>query len=170
MKSRGTPSLVITEARGSVIAQNESARRLMGNGVGRACWDVVGALPDAEGLPCRPGCVSRLLQSGLERASHAPIRLAGRGELLSCIPVNQVVVCVLSGGARADDEPQRALTPREVEVLRLVADGATTAEIAERLGVSGATARTHVENMRTKLGAATRARLVALGFRLGILN
>jgi DNA-binding CsgD family transcriptional regulator len=81
-----------------------------------------------------------------------------------------VAVCVLSPGAGEATEPWQALTAREVEVLQLLAEGATTAQIAARLGISPATARTHVENMRTKLGAATRASLVALGFRLGFLG
>lgn len=56
------------------------------------------------------------------------------------------------------------LTPREREVAQLVAEGLTNREIAERLGISEATARTHVERVRNKLGVRTRvgvARLVA---------
>lgn len=90
--------------------------------------------------------------------------------MLTCVPVKDVAVCVLSDHSRSEREPWQILTPREVQVLRQLADGATTHEAASNLRLSGATVRTHVENMRTKLGAATRASPVALGFRLGFLD
>jgi DNA-binding CsgD family transcriptional regulator len=54
------------------------------------------------------------------------------------------------------------LTRREREVVRLVALGSDTREIASRLGVSSETIRTHVRNAMAKTGARTRAHLVAL--------
>jgi len=54
-----------------------------------------------------------------------------------------------------------ALTPRESEVVKLVALGRTSPEIAEELVISTATARTHVANAMAKTGARTRAQLVA---------
>jgi DNA-binding CsgD family transcriptional regulator len=54
------------------------------------------------------------------------------------------------------------LTPRESEVLRLVALGNTSVEIAEHLVISKETVRTHVRNAMGKTGAKTRAQLVAL--------
>ena len=79
-------------------------------------------------------------------------------------------VCMLSGSMQRAVEPWQVLTRRELDVLRLVAKGATTNEIAAPLRLSAATVRTHVENMRNKLGTTTRAGLVALGFRLGFLD
>jgi DNA-binding CsgD family transcriptional regulator len=72
----------------------------------------------------------------------------------------------------ADDLPERwqTLTPRERAVLELLASGETTASAATCLGISEATIRTHVENMRAKLGVTTRAAIVASGFRLGYLD
>jgi len=49
------------------------------------------------------------------------------------------------------------LTRRELEILRLVADGLTTREIAERLFISAKTADRHIQNMYTKIGTSTRA-------------
>jgi DNA-binding NarL/FixJ family response regulator len=56
----------------------------------------------------------------------------------------------------------RLLTPRERAVITLIATGRETQEIAEALHVSPATVRTHVRNSMAKLGAHTRAQLVAL--------
>jgi DNA-binding CsgD family transcriptional regulator len=61
------------------------------------------------------------------------------------------------------------LTPRELEVLALVARGLSDAEIAERLVVSPHTVHRHVANVRTKLGLSSRAAAVAYAAREGLL-
>jgi DNA-binding NarL/FixJ family response regulator len=61
------------------------------------------------------------------------------------------------------------LTPREREVMALVAHGLTNAEIAERLVVSPATAKTHVTRTMVKLHARDRAQLVALAYQTGLV-
>ncbi|MFL5759897.1 MAG: tetratricopeptide repeat protein [Thermomicrobiales bacterium] len=61
------------------------------------------------------------------------------------------------------------LTPREIDVLRMLAAGHSTGEIASELHISPRTVSTHVNNMLGKTGVETRAALVALGFRGGIL-
>lgn len=55
------------------------------------------------------------------------------------------------------------LTPREREVVSLLALGRTTADIAAQLGIGSATVETHVQNAMAKTGARTRAHLVAIG-------
>jgi PAS domain S-box-containing protein len=57
--------------------------------------------------------------------------------------------------------PTTTLSPREREIVQLVAAGETGPEIAEQLHISDATVRTHVRNAMTKLGARSRAQLVA---------
>lgn len=61
------------------------------------------------------------------------------------------------------------LTPRELEVLRLLARGARNAEIAQSLGVSVGTARWHVGNVLAKLGERTRTRAVLQAQQLGLV-
>jgi len=60
------------------------------------------------------------------------------------------------------------LTDREREVMRLVATGCTNTEIAERLFVSSATAKTHVSRAMIKLGARDRAQLVVFAYETGL--
>lgn len=62
------------------------------------------------------------------------------------------------------------LTPREIQVLSLVATGLSNEEIAGRLFVSKATAKTHMARIGAKLGIGDRAAMVAIGFRRGLLK
>ncbi len=59
------------------------------------------------------------------------------------------------------EEPVRVLSAREREIVRLVADGATGPEIADELHITHDTVRTHVRNAMGKVGARSRAHLVA---------
>jgi DNA-binding NarL/FixJ family response regulator len=68
--------------------------------------------------------------------------------------------------APADDE----LTPREREVLRLVATGKTNRAIAGALGISEKTIARHVSNIFTKLGLASRAAATAYAYEHGLLG
>ena len=164
------PVIVAAGEDGGVIAQNKLARRMLGPGAGKYCWDVMGKLKDAEMLPCREGCVARLLALGMDCSQHTHFKLGGQRHHLSCIPINGVVVCVLSRRGSESPKAWQSLSPRELEILLLLADGETTSSVADRLGVGESTVRTHIERMRNKLNANTRAAVVAEGFRLGYLD
>lgn len=62
------------------------------------------------------------------------------------------------------------LTPRELQVLALVADGATNRKVGARLHLSEATVKTHLLSVFAKLGVSDRAAAVAEGFRRGLLD
>lgn len=61
------------------------------------------------------------------------------------------------------------LTPRELEVLRLMADGASNKIIAHKLGISDHTVKFHVTSILSKLNAGTRTEAVTLGVRQGLV-
>jgi two-component system, NarL family, nitrate/nitrite response regulator NarL len=67
-----------------------------------------------------------------------------------------------------DDRP--ALSPREREVLVLIADGLSAPEIGRRLHVSPATVKTHLQSLYEKLGVSDRAAAVASAMRTGLLE
>jgi DNA-binding NarL/FixJ family response regulator len=66
--------------------------------------------------------------------------------------------------------PRRALTPRETEVLELVAGGLGNKEIADRLGTAAGTIKIHIQNILEKLDAADRTQAVTIALQRGILH
>ncbi|MFK5646096.1 response regulator [Ornithinimicrobium sp. LYQ121] len=62
------------------------------------------------------------------------------------------------------------LSPREVEVLRLMGDGPSNTELATRLFVSEATVKTHISRLLMKTGSRDRAQLVAVAYRSGLVR
>jgi DNA-binding CsgD family transcriptional regulator len=70
----------------------------------------------------------------------------------------------MASAAGQHARPTEQLTSREREVLNLIAVGYETKEIAGNLSISPETVRTHVRNSMSKLGARTRAQLVAIAF------
>jgi DNA-binding NarL/FixJ family response regulator len=76
---------------------------------------------------------------------------------------------VAEGAASGDSSPA-GLTPREVEVLRLIAAGRTTREVAETLVVSLATVERHITNLYAKIGARGRADATAYALGHGLAN
>jgi len=100
------------------------------------------------------------------------IRAIARGEMLLSPTVAARVVQQL---ARTREEKEReadalqALTLREREVFRLVAQGCTNAEIAERLVLSEKTVKTHVRNISNKLNLSGKAEMRVLAARLGLI-
>jgi predicted ATPase/DNA-binding CsgD family transcriptional regulator len=114
--------------------------------------------------------VVAMLRSELGEAAFASAWAAGRE-----MPVEQAIVeagGVNPGGVASAPPPaavtaagELGLTPREIEVLRLLAEGRSTGEIAEMLFISPRTVSTHVASILGKLNVPTRSAAVALALR-----
>lgn len=103
-----------------------------------------------------------------EQAEHE-LRDAARTEQLDA----QAVAAVLAAAGHASKvrrSPTAELTDREVEVLQLVADGCSNAEVAERLVISRRTAEHHVQHIYTKLGVSSRAAATLFAVEHGLLR
>jgi PAS domain S-box-containing protein len=83
--------------------------------------------------------------------------------------LNLVERVTASAGREGVENPASLLSRRELEVLRLLATGLNTKTIAERLHVSGATIRNHVQNLFGKLGVHSRLEAVAYASRHRLL-
>jgi DNA-binding CsgD family transcriptional regulator len=118
-----------------------------------------------------PPAWSRFLRSGEYAGARASIR-AGESEVpvellarLEFVDDRRLAIeLALAQHAATGSEPSlvQRLTARERAVITLIATGLETQEIADTLHVSSSTVRTHVRNAMAKLGAHTRAQLVAL--------
>jgi DNA-binding CsgD family transcriptional regulator len=80
----------------------------------------------------------------------------------------EILVTTSSTAAQADGDP--ILTPRELEVLALLAEGASNKAIARRLGISVHTAKFHVGSLLDKLDAVGRTDAVAHAARRGVIE
>ncbi len=127
----------------------------------------------------RPDWIREALRSGV-RAVLA--RQAGEAEILAAIAAAaagllavepQMMEPILNGAAplhRGVPEPgAEPLTPREIEVLRMLAEGDANKTIAWKLGISEHTVKFHVSSIMSKLGAASRTEAVATGIRQGLI-
>jgi DNA-binding NarL/FixJ family response regulator len=68
------------------------------------------------------------------------------------------------------DEAERTLSARQAQILQMLADGMQTDAVAERLGLSTETVRTHTKRILAKLEASTRTQAVAIGIRHGMID
>lgn len=101
------------------------------------------------------------------------IRVAAGGESLLSPSVTRRVISSFTGSRHSAHKPHPQLgelTDREREVLALVGEGLSNDEIAERLVVSPATARTHVSRAMIKLQARDRAQLVVIAYQAGLVS
>ncbi len=116
----------------------------------------------------KAGAHGYLLKEATPEEVIQAIRLTYQGKsVLSPEMVGRLIAHVRSGTALAQN-PLKDLSAREQEILRLVAQGYTNAEIAQALVISENTVKTHLRRMMRKLGVTSRAELAALAARAGL--
>ncbi|MFH8614624.1 response regulator [Streptomyces sp. NPDC017979] len=100
------------------------------------------------------------------------IRVVAQGDALMSPGVTRRLIKEFAARVKAPqpDPRLKALTEREHEVMLLVAEGLTNDEIAKRLVLSPATAKTHVSHIMTKLNIRDRAQLVILAYESGMVR
>jgi DNA-binding NarL/FixJ family response regulator len=121
----------------------------------------------------RAGATGLLLKDADPGDLVAAVRAVADGEaLLAPSLARRLVADFLSRPERLDSSPEELeeLTAREREVMALVACGLSNDEIAERLVVTRATAKTHVSRALCKLHARDRAQLVVMAFESGLVR
>ena len=114
-----------------------------------------------------------ILQAGGDTAAAREVAGLARAtaEALGAAPLlDQLRKVGSSRAGRATSPATQELTPREREILALVAEGGTNGEIGRRLFISTKTVSVHVSNILAKLGAASRTEAVAVARRRGLLE
>jgi DNA-binding NarL/FixJ family response regulator len=142
-----------------------------------------------------PHFAALILTASLDRAEHARAVEAGAAGVLhksaevdeildatrrlaageTLISAEELVeILLLAGQSREDEREARTsieqLTPREMQVLKALAEGLTNKEIAERLHMSVDTERTHMMNILSKLGVHSRLQALLFAARYGLVE
>jgi PAS domain S-box-containing protein len=160
------PAYVI-DTTGVIRWVNGAAKRLVGDAAGRQLTSVVA--PE-ETRRAREHFARKI--AGTEKVTDAPVVLVDpRGDRVSCeissVPLleGQRIVGVFGQVADVDEKPPDPvpahLTPRQVEVLRLLQRGLSTEQIARELHLSIDTVRNHIRHLLRALGVHTRLEAVA---------
>jgi DNA-binding NarL/FixJ family response regulator len=120
----------------------------------------------------RAGASGFLLKDASAAELLAAIRTLAAGDALLAPRVTRTVIAQFTRRADPRRTPPQLerLTPREREVLALVADGLSNDEIAAELVLSAATVKTHIGRLLAKLGARDRAQLVVIAYQSGFLR
>jgi two-component system, NarL family, response regulator LiaR len=120
---------------------------------------------DLIGETLRAGAIGYLMKNVSADQLAEAVRAAAAGRSTLAPEAADALVRSVSA-----PRPQaEALTAREQEVLKLMADGLTNADIADRLVIGVATVKTHVSSIISKLGVSTRTEATALAIRRGLV-
>lgn len=117
----------------------------------------------------RVGCHGYLLKSVSHEVLASSIRAVYRGERLLSPPLMGKVLERFEELASEKARQEAGLTRQELEVLRLIADGATNKEIADKLYWSEVTVKRKIRDVLGKMGAANRTQAVAQAIRRGLI-
>lgn len=157
---------LITDEDGRVIAASDATLKALGGRAGVRCRHVVDARRGDGARVCTGTCANQLKAVG--QRDQGAVRSKGESYRLICTAAGDKRVITL---VPVDDQAVslETLTPREREVLALVAQGYTNPRIASTLSVSPSTVRTHMEHILAKLGVQTRAAAAARAIAAGII-
>ncbi|CAL9616995.1 Transcriptional regulatory protein LiaR [Nocardiopsis dassonvillei] len=177
--ARLRPDVVIMDVRMPVLDGIEATRRLAGpEAVGSPRVLVVTTfnLDDYVYRALRAGASGFLLKDATPEALVAGVRTVARGEALLDPAVTHRLIGrfaerLLPGDARPEAaQALDRLSPRELEVLGLLAEGLSNAEIAARMVLKPETVKTYVSRIFTKLDLRDRVHAVILAYRTGLVR
>lgn len=170
LAQRDRPNVVLMDLRMPELDGAEATRRLRAS-VPETQVLVLTTYADDESLfpALEAGALGYLTKEASAEEIETAIRAVAAGRTHLDPGVQQrLVAAALGGKPAAPAELPDGLTPREAEVLKLIAAGLSNAEIAAALVVGAATVKTHVNHILAKTGARDRAQAVRYAFDHGI--
>jgi DNA-binding NarL/FixJ family response regulator len=118
----------------------------------------------------RAGASGYLLKNADRRELELAVPAVSRGDGWLSPAVSKRVIAAFAAGCKAFDDPAEILTPRQREILQLVAEGHSSKEIAQRLELSVKTVESHRTQLMERLGIHDVSGLVRYAIRLGIVQ
>ena len=121
-------------------------------------------------LALRSGAAGYLLKGAAREELKLAIRAVVQGETYLSPPVSQPIIKEYRNSAAAESCSLRKLTPRQTQVLRLIAEGKTTKQVALDLNISVKTVESHRTQLMDRLEIHDLARLVRFAFKVGLVR
>ena len=166
------PDVVLMDIRMPVMDGIEATRRLAGPGGPKVLILTTFDLDDYVYEALRAGASGFLLKDAPAADLINAVRVVAAGEALLAPSVTRRLIAEFAGRPNAD-RPRptalNALTPRETDVLRLIARGRSNQEIAEELVVAEQTVKTHIGRILAKLNLRDRAQAVVFAYETGLV-
>jgi DNA-binding NarL/FixJ family response regulator len=172
LAGRLRPDVVLMDVQMPVVDGLEATRRIVAAGAARVVILTTFDREDYLFEALRAGASGFLLKNSRPEDLVAAVRVVARGDALLSPEVTRRVLdrfAVLAPAAQRPDLLDQ-LTERELEVLRLIARGASNAEIAQRLVVGESTVKTHVSHVLLKLGLRDRVQAVVFAYESAVVT
>jgi LuxR family maltose regulon positive regulatory protein len=187
----GDPAFAV-DRQGSIVLWNDAAGEILGvessMALGQKCWTLLAGKDIYGNRHCCEHCPIREMAFEHEpvRSFHCAFKTNGHGSKsfgISCVvihdrPDHEILLHIchpdsekpqVSSEQLAESGPIETLSKREHEILVMLADKVKTFEIAERLGISVRTVRTHIQHLMYKLHVHKRAEAVKVGKKLELI-
>jgi DNA-binding NarL/FixJ family response regulator len=165
---RVRPDVVVTDLAMPGVTGLDAVRRLKAEGLAaKVIILTMHADPDLAAEAIRAGAAGFVVKEAAGTELVAAIHSVLRGKSYLSLDLAQGVVATLS---ESSARGRGKLTPRQREVVRLLADGRTMKEVAATLGVSHRTVETHKYQMMEALGITTTAELIRYAMKHGIVT
>jgi DNA-binding NarL/FixJ family response regulator len=168
------PDVVLMDVRMPVMDGIEATRRIAAateNGLPRILILTTFDLDDYVYDALQAGASGFLLKDVPAEALFEAVRVIAGGEALLAPAITRRLIAEFARLRPRQVRPEALseLTPREIEILGLVAEGLANREIAERLVLSDETVKTHVSHVLRKLGLRDRAQAVVIAYETGLV-